>query len=107
MAIAVKLRADYAAAALRRLAARTKTVNQRRRLLSLAAVQDGMDRQTLRDWVQRFNAHGPDGLKDAWSKGNPPRLLADQQRELAALVEAGPNGLLMGLCAGGGSICNA
>ena len=44
-----------------------KNVNQSRRLLSLAAVQDGMDRgsaatkiggmdrQTLRDWVHRFN----------------------------------------------------
>ena len=72
-------------------------MNQSRRLLSLAAVQDGMnrteaariggmDRQTLQDWVHWFNAHGPDGLKDAWSKGNPPRLSADQQREMAALV---------------------
>ena len=50
-----------------------------------------MDRQTLRDWVHRFNAHGPDGLKDTWSNGNPPRLSADHQRELAALVEAGPD----------------
>lgn len=102
MAIAVKLREDFSAAALRRLAARAKTVNQSRRLLSLAAVQDGMnrteaariggmDRQTLRDWVHRFNALGPDGLKDSWSKGNPPRLSADQQRALAALVEAGPD----------------
>ena len=102
MAIAVKLRGDYSAAALRHLAARAKSVNQSRRLLSLAAVQDGMnrteaariggmDRQTLRDWVHRFNAHGPDGLKDTWSKGNPARLSADQQRELAALVEAGPD----------------
>ena len=70
MASAVKLRDDYSAAALRRLAARTKNVNQSRRLLSLAAVQDGMnrtgaarirgmDRQTLRDWAEpaRGSAH--------------------------------------------------
>jgi hypothetical protein len=62
MASAVRLREDYSAAELRALARRSKTVNQSRRLLSLAAVRDGMDRgsaakiggmdrQTLRDWV--------------------------------------------------------
>ena len=102
MVSAVSVRTDYSAAALRRLAAGTRHANQSRRLLSLAAVLDGMnradaariggmDRQTLRDWVHRFNAHGPDGLKDNWSKGNPPRLSADQQAELARLVEAGPD----------------
>jgi hypothetical protein len=44
MASAVKLREDYSAAELRRLAATTKNANQSRRLLSLAAVLDGMDR---------------------------------------------------------------
>ena len=29
-----------------------------------AARIGGMDRQTLRDWVHRFNERGPDGLKD-------------------------------------------
>src|ERR1700679_3003148 len=73
MASAVRLREDYSAAGLRALALRAKTVNQRRRLLSLAAVRDGMDRgsaakiggmdrQTLRDWVHRFNGSGPEGL---------------------------------------------
>ena len=67
MAAAVKLRTDYSALDLRRLAAASKHANQSRRLLSLAAVLDGMDReqaariggmdrQTLRDWVHRFNA---------------------------------------------------
>lgn len=102
MAAAVALRTDFSAAALRRLAAATRHANQSRRLLSLAAVLDGMDRgdaariggmdrQTLRDWVHRFNAHGPDGLKDSWSKGNQPRLSVEQQAELASLVEAGPD----------------
>ena len=73
MPAAVKLRDDYSAEELRALARRCKDVNQSRRLLSLAAVRDGMDRgeaakiggmdrQTLRDWVHRFNAAGPDGL---------------------------------------------
>jgi hypothetical protein len=72
MASAVGLREDYSAAELRALARRSKNVNQSRRLLSLAAVRDGMDRgsaakidgmdrQTLRDWVHRFNGVGSGG----------------------------------------------
>jgi transposase len=90
MASAVSLRADYSAVELRRLATATKNAKQSRRLLSLAAVLDGMnrteaariggmDRQTLRDWVHRFNAHGPDGLLDSWSKGPEPRLSQEQR----------------------------
>jgi transposase len=95
------MRTDYSAAGLRRLAKETKSVNQSRRLLSLAAVLDGMnradaarvggmDRQTLRDWVHRFNEAGPEGLKEAWYGGPEPRLSPDQKAELAAIVEAGP-----------------
>src|ERR671920_2444016 len=98
----VSVRTDFTAGELRRLAAATKNANQSRRLLSLAAVLDGMsraqaarvggmDRQTLRDWVHRFNEQGPDGLKDIWSKGSPPRLSPEQQAELAQIVEAGPD----------------
>ena len=108
MVAAVSLRTDFSAAALRRLAASSKHANQSRRLLSLAAVLDGMsradaariggrERQTLRDWVHRFNTHGPDGLKDSWSKGNPPRLSADQQAALARLVETGPDRAIDGV----------
>src|SRR3712207_246137 len=98
MPAAVRMRTDFSADELRRLAATTKNANQSRRLLSLAAVLDGMnrteaariggmDRQTLRDWLHRFNEQGPDGLKDTWSKGNPPRLSPEQQAEVAQLVE--------------------
>jgi transposase len=108
MASALKLRTDLSAQELRRLAAITKDVNQSRRLLSLAAVLDGMnrteaariggmDRQTLRDWVHRFNEHGPNGLKDNWSKGKPSRLSAAQQAEVAELVETGPDRALHGV----------
>jgi hypothetical protein len=69
MASAVGLREDYSAEALRRLAKRSKDANQSRRLSSLAAIGDGMDRceaariggmdrQMLRDWVHRFNGVG-------------------------------------------------
>ena len=64
---AIKLREDYSAAKLRRLAKRSKNANRSRRLLSLAAVRDGkdrgeaariggMDRQALGDWVHRVSA---------------------------------------------------
>src|SRR5688572_25854618 len=108
MPAAITVQTDLSAHELRRLAAATKNANQSRRLLSIAAVLDGMnrtdaariggmDRQTLRDWVHRFNEHGPDGLKDAWSKGNPPRLSAAQQAELAQLVETGPDRAVHGV----------
>ena len=56
-----------------------------------AAKIGGMDRQTLRDWVHRFNAAGPDGLLDNWTEGPKPRLSIEQMAELAAIVEAGPD----------------
>ncbi len=108
MGSAVSLREDYSASELRHLAAATKDANQSRRLLSLAAVRDGlnrteaariggMDRQTLRDWVHRFNAHGPNGLLDSWSKGPEPRLSAEQRAEIAQLVEIGPDRAVHGV----------
>jgi transposase len=102
MASALDIRSDYSAADLRRLAKRSKDNNQSRRLLSLAAVMDGMnrtdaariggmDRQTLRDWVHRFNELGPDGLLDRHGGGTQPRLSKAQMAELDAIVEAGPD----------------
>ena len=102
MPSAVRLREDYSAKELRALARRSKDVNQRRRLLSLAAVRDGMDRgsaakiggmdrQTLRDWVHRFNASGPQGLIDNWTEGPKPRLSEQQLTQFAQIVEAGPD----------------
>lgn len=102
MASAVEMRTDYSAQELRRLAAGSKHANQSRRLLSLAAVLDGMsreeaariggmDRQTLRDWVHRFNAEGPEGLKDLRAKGQPSRLTPEQLTALSEIVETGPD----------------
>lgn len=50
-----------------------------------------MDRQTLRDWVHRFNAEGPNGLRDRWRNGSVCRLTPDQLSVLSALVTAGPD----------------
>lgn len=102
MGAAVELRGDFSAADLRRLAKRSKDANQSRRLLSLAAVREGkdrgeaariggMDRQTLRDWVHRFNAHGPEGLLDRHYEGPKPRLTAEQLAELSSIAETGPD----------------
>jgi transposase len=99
---AVRLRGDFSALEVRALATRSKDGAQVRRLLSIAAVYDGMDRgdaarvggmdrQTLRDWVHRFNAEGPDGLIDRWAGGPKPRLTAAQKEALSRIVEAGPD----------------
>ncbi|KKL03566.1 hypothetical protein LCGC14_2624890 [marine sediment metagenome] len=50
-----------------------------------------MDRQTLRDWVHRFNADGVDGLIDRKAPGATCKLTAEQRAELAGLIETGPD----------------
>ena len=101
MPAALPLRSDFDSRTLRDLARRCENSNQSRRLLSLAAVYEGlsrtqaariggMDRQTLRHWVLRFNKDGPEGLFDRWSAGPPRRLSDDQLREFATIVETGP-----------------
>lgn len=98
----VEIKLSHTATELRRLAASGKDANQSRRLLSIAAVLDGMsraeaakiggmDRQTLRDWAHRFNEQGPAGLKDNHRRGNPRRLSKAQLAELSEIVETGPN----------------
>jgi len=102
MPSAVRFREDYSAEELRTHARRSKDVSQSRRLLSLAAVRDGMDRaaaakiggmdrQTLRDRVHRFNASVPEGLIDNRTDGPKPRLSAEQLAQFAKIVEAGPD----------------
>lgn len=50
----------------------------------------GMDRQTLRDWVNRFNGSGPERLIDRKAPGQTPKLSAVQNTQLAEVVEQGP-----------------
>jgi transposase len=102
MSVAVPLRNDFDAPTLRGFAKSCRDNRQIRRLLALAAVYDGMsrteaarvggmDRQTLRDWVHRFNEDGPDGLTNREGAGRP-RLLSDAQMQgLAQIVETGPD----------------
>jgi hypothetical protein len=89
MASVAITRDDLSSAALRAAAAGTADAKQARRLLALAMILDGhprllaaqaggMDRQSLRDWVHRYNAEGVDGLRDVRNKGRSPALSAEQ-----------------------------
>jgi transposase len=63
-----------------------------------AAETCGMDRQTLRDWVHRYNGAGLAGLRNLKSPGPGSKLTARQQQaELAELVEAGPGPAVHGV----------
>ena len=50
-----------------------------------------MDRQTLRDWVLRFNESGMDGLIARKPPGPKPRLTPAQLSELRQIVLQGPD----------------
>ena len=101
MGQAIAVRTDYTAGEVRRFAKRAKDAAQARRLLAIAAVLEGasredaaklggMDRQTLRDWVIRFNERGPEGLINIASPGAPGKLDDEHKAFLARLVEEGP-----------------
>jgi transposase len=73
-----------------------------RRILALALVLEGMDRetaartcgmdrQTLRDWVHRYNSDGVAGLANRKSAGRPAKLTAEQKEAFKQLVEKGPD----------------
>ena len=101
MASAVMLWDDFDGAGLRRLARLSGDANQVRRLLALAVIYDGGARhaaaqvggvglQTVRDWVLRFNANGPEGLLDGKAPGPRPVLGAEHKQALAEIIEQGP-----------------
>lgn len=95
-------RIDQTAADLRRLAAGSDDAAVARRLLALALVLDGhkredaarlcgMDRQTLRDWVHRYNADGVPGLAGRHGGGVARRLSSEQEVEVADWMRTGPD----------------
>ena len=84
MASAVGLRDDFDGAVVQRLARLNNDANQVRWLLALAVIYDGRVRhaaarvggvglQTVRDWVLRFDASGPEGLLDGKRPRSNPR----------------------------------
>ena len=106
----LKIRKDRTAAMLRKLAKEETDVRVARRLLAIAnalcgmgraeaARSAGMDRQTLRDWVIRYNKYGVAGLADNWRGGRPAILTLDEQAQLLAAVMAGPDPERDGFCA--------
>jgi putative transposase len=107
---ALSIRRDRSPVVLRKLAKRESEARVARRLLAIANALDGMsredaarsagmDRQTLRDWVIRYNAYGLDGLADQWGDGRPPRLSPEEKGELVAIVLAGPDREASGISA--------
>lgn len=103
MSAAVRItRTEHTAAELRMVAAKCRDGAQVRRLLALAMIlegnprteaaeRNGMDRQTLRDWVHRYNEAGIIGLKSRCSQGPMPLLSEAQMAELKELVIEGPD----------------
>ena len=57
----------------------------------------GVGLQTVRDWVLRFNAGGPEGLIDGKAPGKTPKLTDDHRRALVQVVETGPDPALHGV----------
>lgn len=95
-------RTDVPASDLRRFARQLKTGREACRLLAIAmvleggsrtdaAAANGMDVQTLRDWVIRYNEEGVAGLRDRARRGRPAVLSQEQMAELQAAVTEGPD----------------
>ena len=95
-------RTDLRASELRWAAGKSRDAKASRRMLAIALVLEGadrttaaetcgMDRQTLRDWVHRYNAEGLAGLVNRTVPPRPRRLAPEQLAELAGWVEAGPD----------------
>ena len=113
----ILLRTDFDASQVRAAAKATKDGPQVRRLLALAAIYDGGTRgeaariggvtlpaanasrfgEIVRDWVVRFNAHGPAGLVDHKAPGRPTRLNDLHRAAVAALIESGPTPAIHGV----------
>jgi transposase len=99
--VAVAIAKERTPAELRALARRERDGRVSARLLALANALDGMsrgeaaraagmDRQTLRDWVHRYNAEGIEGLRDRPRPGRPCALDEGQQAALKGLILRGP-----------------
>lgn len=95
-------RHDLTARDVRAAAVRERDGAAARRMLAIALVLEGtdrktaaetcgMERQTLRDWVHRYNAEGLSGLHDRKPPGPRPKLTPEQTAAFAGWVEAGPD----------------
>jgi transposase len=110
MGKALKIRDDLPAEALRRAARREKDGRAAARIYAIAHALDGlsraeaarlagMERQALRDAVVRYNAEGLAGLHDR-PRGRPRRRLDhEEEADLVAAIERGPDPDADGCCA--------
>src|SRR5271155_2901761 len=96
------IRDDIGSEELRRQARRERDGRVSARLIALAGALEGMDRasaarlagmdrQTLRDWVHRYNAEGIAGLSNRPLPGRAQKLTEGQMASLKAIVLRGPN----------------
>jgi len=110
MTVPLEIRRDRTPAVLRKEAKAETDARIARRMLAIANALDGMsreaaaraagmDRQTLRDWVLRYNALGLDGLADQSREGRPPKLEAHEKALLVEIVLAGPDPEASGISA--------
>jgi transposase len=99
---ALPIRDDIGSEELRRRARRENDGRVSARLIAIANALEGMDRasaarlagmdrQTLRDWVHRYNAEGIAGLCNRPAPGRKPKLTEGQMAALKAVVLAGPD----------------
>jgi transposase len=99
---ALAIRDDIGSEELRRRARRERDGRISARLIAIANALEGMDRasaarlagmdrQTLRDWVHRYNAEGVAGLCNRPAPGRKPKLTEGQMATLKAVVLAGPD----------------
>lgn len=95
-------RTDATSAELRAAAVKISDAAVVRRLLAIALLLEGhsrtaaaemnaMTRQTLRDWVHRYNDEGVAGLWSRTGPGRTPYLTDEQMTELHDVVIKGPD----------------
>jgi putative transposase len=95
-------RMEHSASELRALAVKIADGAVVRRLLALAlvleghsretaATANGMTRQTLRDWIHRYNAADVAGLRSSHGGGPTPLLSEPEMEELRSIVIKGPD----------------
>ena len=84
------------------MASEVRDAGQARRMQAISFVMDGwsraeaadfacVDRQTLRDWVERYNECGVEGLTTLTSPGRPRLLTPSQAEELRVIAMSGPD----------------
>ena len=108
MPAAIVLKEGLSAEEFRAAAVAAKDPGQARRLLSLAAIRDGMsraqaarfggmDRQSLPAWVHAYNERGIAGLINRHGGGQPAKLTWSQKVELGEIARTPPDPEVDGL----------